>query len=131
MVVKDLVKKYDGKPVVDSVDFELHKGKVTSLIGPNGAGKSTVMGIISRLIARDSGVVQFLGEDISKWNEKQMQKFRGEACKASCDPHADEQHSDEADGARACGVRPLPVFVGETHAAGYRDHRQSDPLYGA
>ena len=74
MVVKDLVKKYDGKPVVDSVDFELHKGKVTSLIGPKGAGKSTVMGIISRLIARDSGVVQFLGEDISKWKSKELAK---------------------------------------------------------
>ena len=59
MKVKNLVKKYDGKTVVDSVSFEIPKGKVTSLIGPNGAGKSTVMGIISRLIARDSGEVSF------------------------------------------------------------------------
>ena len=47
MKVNDLIKKYDGKTVVDSVSFEIPKGKVTSLIGPNGAGKSTVMGIIS------------------------------------------------------------------------------------
>jgi len=52
MFVKDLTKRYDGKTVVDSVSFEIPKGKVISLIGPNGAGKSTVMGIISRLIAR-------------------------------------------------------------------------------
>ena len=38
MHVKDLIKKYDGKTVVDSVSFEIPKGKVTSLIGPNGAG---------------------------------------------------------------------------------------------
>ena len=38
MNVKELIKKYDGKAVVDSVSFEIHKGKVTSLIGPNGAG---------------------------------------------------------------------------------------------
>lgn len=55
MHVKDLIKKYDGKTVVDSVSFEIPKGKVTSLIGPNGAGKSTVMSMLSRLIAGDSG----------------------------------------------------------------------------
>ena len=41
MIVEELIKTYDGKPVVDSVSFSLPKGKVTSLIGPNGAGKST------------------------------------------------------------------------------------------
>ena len=51
MNVKNLIKKYDGKAVVDSVSFEIPKGKVISFIGPNGAGKSTVMGMISRLIA--------------------------------------------------------------------------------
>lgn len=57
MNVVDLIKKYDGKTVVNSVSFEIPKGKVLSLIGPNGAGKSTVMGMISRLIAKDSGVI--------------------------------------------------------------------------
>lgn len=74
MVVKDLIKKYDGKTVVNSVSFEIPKGKVTSLIGPNGAGKSTVMGMISRLIARDSGMVDFEGQDISKWKSKELAK---------------------------------------------------------
>ena len=55
MNVIDLIKKYDGRAVVDSVSFEIPRGKVLSLIGPNGAGKSTVMGMISRLIARDAG----------------------------------------------------------------------------
>ena len=59
MRVEELTKQYDGKTVVDGVSFEIPKGKVISLIGPNGAGKSTVMGIISRLIARDAGLVEF------------------------------------------------------------------------
>ena len=46
MFVKELLKKYNGKTVVDGVSFELPKGKVISLIGPNGAGKSTVMGCL-------------------------------------------------------------------------------------
>ncbi|MDO5299781.1 MAG: ATP-binding cassette domain-containing protein [Clostridia bacterium] len=74
MFVKELTKKYDGKTVVDGVSFEIPKGKVTSLIGPNGAGKSTVMGMISRLIARDSGLVDFEHQDISKWKSKELAK---------------------------------------------------------
>lgn len=74
MFVKNLIKKYDGKVVVDDIDFDLKKGKITSMIGPNGAGKSTVMGIISRLIARDCGEVDFDGKDISKWKSKELAK---------------------------------------------------------
>ena len=74
MQVKELTKQYDGKTVVDSVTFTIPKGKVLSLIGPNGAGKSTVMGIISRLIARDAGLVDFEGRDIAKWKSKELSK---------------------------------------------------------
>lgn len=74
MNVKNLIKKYDGKTVVDSVSFDIPKGKVTSLIGPNGAGKSTVMGVISRLISRDGGEVTFQDQDISRWKSKELAK---------------------------------------------------------
>lgn len=74
MFIKNLTKKYDGKPVVDSVSFEIPRGKVISMIGPNGAGKSTVMGMISRLVARDEGIVEFEGKDITKWKSKELSK---------------------------------------------------------
>ena len=74
MKVTELTKQYDGKTVVDGVSIEIPKGKVLSLIGPNGAGKSTVMGIISRLIARDAGLVDFEGRDIAKWKSKELSK---------------------------------------------------------
>ena len=74
MNVKELIKKYAGKAVVDSVSFEIQKGKVTSLIGPNGAGKSTVMGMISRLIAKDSGLIHFDDKDLSEWKSRELAK---------------------------------------------------------
>ncbi len=74
MNVIDLIKQYDGKTVVNSVSFEIPKGKVLSLIGPNGAGKSTVMGMISRLIAKDSGAIDFENQDLSKWKSKELAK---------------------------------------------------------
>ena len=54
--------------------MEIPKGKVISFIGPNGAGKSTVMGIISRLIAKDSGLVSFDGTELEKWKSKELSK---------------------------------------------------------
>ena len=74
MQVRELTKQYDGKVVVDGVTFQIPKGKVTSLIGPNGAGKSTVLNMISRLVARDSGLVDFDGKDIGKWKSKELSK---------------------------------------------------------
>ena len=74
MKVTELTKRYDGKTVVDSVSFEIPRGKVLSLIGPNGAGKSTVMGILSRLIARDAGLVDFGGQDLARWKSKELSK---------------------------------------------------------
>ena len=74
MFVKELTKKYDGKAVVDGVSFDIPKRSVISMIGPNGAGKSTVLNILSRLIARDSGLVDFEGQDISRWKSKELAK---------------------------------------------------------
>ena len=74
MKIFNITKKYDEKTVVDSVSFEIPQGKVVSFIGPNGAGKSTVMGMISRLIARDSGMVEFKGKDIKDWKDKDLAK---------------------------------------------------------
>lgn len=74
MYVADLTKSYDGKTVVDSVSFEIPKGKVLSLIGPNGAGKSTVMGMISRLIARDTGGIQLEQQDLNHWKSRELAK---------------------------------------------------------
>ena len=74
MNIAQLTKRYNRQVVVDNVEFEIPKGKVLSLIGPNGAGKSTVMGMISRLVARDSGLIHFDGKDISQWKSRDLSR---------------------------------------------------------
>lgn len=74
MIISKLTKKYDQKTVVDDVSFEVPKGCVLSLIGPNGAGKSTVLNMISRLIAKDIGSIDFKGKEISQWKSKELAK---------------------------------------------------------
>ncbi len=72
--VRNLTKRYEGRPVVDGVSFDIPRGKVVSLIGPNGAGKSTVMGMISRLLPRDAGTVELDGRDLSAWKDKELSR---------------------------------------------------------
>ena len=61
MQIKNVTKKYNGKPVVDAVNLEIPKGKVISFIGPNGA-------------AKDSGLVSFDGTELEKWKSKELSK---------------------------------------------------------
>lgn len=74
MKISNLSKNYNAKKVVNSVNLEIKNNKVTSFIGPNGAGKSTVMGMISRLILKDEGEIDFYDLDIAKWNSKELAK---------------------------------------------------------
>ena len=75
--VKNISKKYGSKAVVNNVSFQIMRGKITSFIGPNGAGKSTVLGMMSRLLKKDSGEVFIDGKEISKWDTKELSKVMG------------------------------------------------------
>ena len=72
--IKNIVKKYGNKAVVDNVSTRIEKGKITSFIGPNGAGKSTLLSMISRLIDMDSGQVTIDGKDLEDWDNKDLAK---------------------------------------------------------
>lgn len=74
LTIRNLRKTYEDATVVDDVSLELPHGKVISMIGPNGAGKSTVLGMISRLLAKSSGAVEFQGKDLEKWESRELAK---------------------------------------------------------
>jgi len=62
--IRDLVKTYKGRCVVDHVSLELREAKIVGLLGPNGAGKSTTFFSIVGIIRPDSGAVILNGENI-------------------------------------------------------------------
>jgi len=64
LVVKDLVKSYEGRCVVDHVNLEVLAGQIVGLLGPNGAGKSTTFYSVVGIIRPDSGAVLLNGENI-------------------------------------------------------------------
>ncbi|HEV7665094.1 MAG TPA: ABC transporter ATP-binding protein [Chloroflexota bacterium] len=61
--VRDLVKAYNGRPVVDGLSFSVQRGEVFALLGPNGAGKTTTVEILEGYRRPDSGSVRVLGLD--------------------------------------------------------------------
>ena len=72
--IKNILKKYKDRNVVDNVSFNIEKGKITSFIGPNGAGKSTVLGIVTRLISGDGGDIVIEGKNLSDYHTKELAK---------------------------------------------------------
>ncbi len=60
--LRSITKMYAGTVALDHVSLTVCKGEVHGLIGKNGAGKSTLVGVISGLIAPDSGEILFGNE---------------------------------------------------------------------
>ncbi len=63
---KNLVKKYDGKSVVDGISFEVFKGECFGILGPNGAGKSTTMKLMYCSALLNSGELYVLDLNVKK-----------------------------------------------------------------
>src|SRR5699024_11329561 len=72
--LKGVFKAYNKKMVIEDVNLSIQKGKITSFIGPNGAGKSTLISMVSRLIAKDEGIITIDGEDLSKSKDEELAK---------------------------------------------------------
>ena len=65
LTLKDLVKKYGSRTVVDHVSFEVKQGEIVGLLGPNGAGKTTSFYQVVGLIKPDEGKVFLNDQDIT------------------------------------------------------------------
>lgn len=69
---------------VNGVSFSLESGKTLGIVGESGSGKSVTAYSIMQILASTGkitgGSVRYRGEDITKWSDKQMRKFRGEKC---------------------------------------------------
>lgn len=63
--VKNLVKSFDNKVVLDDISFKVDDGKILSIVGFSGSGKSTVLKLISGLLEKDSGEIITSGGDIA------------------------------------------------------------------
>lgn len=63
--VRNLVKSYGGRRVVNGLSFDVGQGEIVGLLGPNGAGKTTAFYLSVGLIRPDEGEVFFNGEEVT------------------------------------------------------------------
>lgn len=64
--VRDLVKTYGDRNVLDGVSFTLEEGEAKVVMGPSGCGKSTLLRCLNLLIEPTSGAILFDGEDVTR-----------------------------------------------------------------
>ena len=70
--VKGLSYSYiPGIPVLEDINFTIHKGEMISIVGKNGAGKSTLSSLICGFMKPDQGVIRLAGQDIADWSVKE------------------------------------------------------------
>ena len=70
--VRDVVKSYDGRVVVNRVAFEVQAGEIFALLGPNGAGKTTLIRMITDILRPDSGDILFDGRPARERGAQQV-----------------------------------------------------------
>ena len=61
---------------VDGVNLKIRKGETLGVVGESGCGKSTMGRTILRLLEPTSGEVLYNGENILKYNRRQMDEMR-------------------------------------------------------
>ncbi len=66
---------YGEAQILHDVSLEVRRGEVVALMGRNGAGKSTTMRSLMGLVARRSGVLDFMGHDLLR-----LQPYQAARC---------------------------------------------------
>ena len=65
-------------PALDGVDFTIEAGEFVVVLGASGAGKSTILNILGGMDSASFGSVKVAGDDITKYNQKQLTMYRRE-----------------------------------------------------
>ena len=66
IIVRDLVKRFGDRTVVDHVSMEVQTGEIAGFLGPNGSGKTTTIRLMCGLLTPDAGEGRVLGFDIRR-----------------------------------------------------------------
>jgi phospholipid/cholesterol/gamma-HCH transport system ATP-binding protein len=72
----DLHKSFRDQKVLDGINLEIEKEKITVIIGKSGGGKSVLLKHMIGLLKPDSGEIWVNGTEITKLNDKKLNEVR-------------------------------------------------------
>ena len=73
LTLKNLIKKYDDKMILDGMTVDIPEAKVIAFIGPSGSGKSTLLRLVAGLENYESGDIAINHRLL---NETDMEVYR-------------------------------------------------------
>src|SRR3989440_4062851 len=73
---KDVSKAFGERTVLDDVSFDVLPGEMVCILGRSGVGKSVSLHSIMGFLKPDSGRVIVAGQDITDYNEEQLELIR-------------------------------------------------------
>ncbi len=68
---KDVTKRFGSRTILDSVNFQIYEGEVTTIIGLSGSGKSVLLKHIIGLLEPDEGTILFRGKPLAEMKRKE------------------------------------------------------------
>ena len=69
-------KTFNGFPVLNGIDLEIHQGETLVIIGRSGTGKSVTLKHIIGLLAPDRGRVTVFGRDLASLDRRDILAMR-------------------------------------------------------
>jgi len=74
--VTDLVKRFDGRAVLDGVNLAVRPGETMVVMGGSGCGKSTLLRHLIGSMWPDEGRVELFGRDLASLSDEQLDALR-------------------------------------------------------
>mgnify|MGYP006297394569 CR=1 FL=1 len=74
--IQNLTKRFGEHTVLDHLNFDIPRNKITTILGFSGAGKSTLMKHILGLLHPTEGKVEVLGNDLVTLDRMELREFR-------------------------------------------------------
>ncbi|MDR7319056.1 ABC transporter ATP-binding protein [Brevibacillus nitrificans] len=71
---RQLTLSYGDRNIIEALDLNIPRGKITVFIGSNGSGKSTLLRSLARLLKPKEGAILLEGESIAKRSTKEVAK---------------------------------------------------------
>jgi phospholipid/cholesterol/gamma-HCH transport system ATP-binding protein len=73
---KSITKKFGTRTVLDHLNLDIPRGKITFIVGKSGEGKSVTIKHIMGLLQPDEGSIVVDGADITSFGHEQLREYR-------------------------------------------------------